>query len=188
MKIIYQTFALPKSGRTLEDYEDAFFPSDPLYSRQPAVISMNRFRCVVSDGATESCFSKYWADLLVKYYGTSDGDEVRDEWLKKARADWESFISAQELPWYTEEKIDAGAFATLVGLTLSEHNTWKSRAIGDSCLFQVRNNDVIATTPLTESAEFDSFPFLLGSRQDTEEVVDEVKLSTGSGNKVTLSF
>jgi len=179
MNIVYQTFALPKLGRTLQDYEDAYFPADEKYHQQPTVISENRFRCVISDGATDACFSKNWADLLVRYYGNLAGDQIDNDWLAKACAEWEEFIASQKLPWFAEEKVEAGAFATLVGLTLVENKTWKGTAIGDSCLFQVRSDKVICALPISDSREFDSFPYLLGTRQKNERVLPEVKFIQG---------
>jgi hypothetical protein len=42
--------------------------------------------------------------------------------------------------------------------------TWRAFAVGDSCLFQVRNNELITVGPVCESSQFDNSPFLLGSK------------------------
>ena len=52
------------------------------------------------------------------------------------------------LPWYAEQKLSQGAFATFLGLTLHRNRlssslSWDCTAIGDSCLFQVRGARVI---------------------------------------------
>jgi hypothetical protein len=42
--------------------------------------------------------------------------------------------------------------------------TWRAFAVGDSCLFQVRKNELITVGPVCESSQFDNSPFLLGSK------------------------
>jgi hypothetical protein len=56
--------------------------------------------------------------------------------------------------WRTEAGSEKGEIA----------GTWRALAVGDSCLFQVRNDELITVGPVSVSAEFDNSPFLLGSR------------------------
>ncbi len=56
--------------------------------------------------------------------------------------------------WRTGEGCSRGEIA----------GTWRAFAVGDSCLFQVRNNELITVGPVCESAQFDNSPFLLGSK------------------------
>ncbi|MCH7798564.1 MAG: hypothetical protein IID28_08995 [Planctomycetes bacterium] len=42
--------------------------------------------------------------------------------------------------------------------------TWRAIAVGDSCLFQVRDDELITVGPLSRSDQFDNSPFLLGSK------------------------
>lgn len=70
MRIVCQTFSLPKEGREFSDYEDACFPSNPKHVQAHVEehVKAQVFRSAVCDGATDSCFSKYWAQLLAKLW------------------------------------------------------------------------------------------------------------------------
>jgi hypothetical protein len=62
MHVVTEAFWLPKAGNTLEEYEDAFWP------RKSMDRSLSMFRCAVADGATETSFSRVWAQTLVRAY------------------------------------------------------------------------------------------------------------------------
>src|SRR5207237_3291793 len=57
----------------------------------------------------------------------------------------------------------AGAFATFLGLVVEEAG-WHALAVGDSCLFQVRDGGLLRAFPLTRAADFGNSPHLVGSR------------------------
>jgi hypothetical protein len=136
----------PKHGHSADEYEDAF-AADPQAAR-----------FAVADGASESSFAGLWARLLVEGF-------VRPvaHWLTAARHSWAARVDGRPLPWYAEAKRDAGAFATLLGLVLTDGH-WHSLAVGDSCLFQVRQDRLIEAFPLRGSVEFGNRPRLIGSR------------------------
>jgi hypothetical protein len=146
---------LPKEGNTIEEYEDAVFP-DETTSDSAAEL----FKCAVADGATETSFANLWAKLLVRGY-TEDFD------LPSMRQEWNDQVHGKDLPWYAEQKVVSGAFAALVGLTISEDGTWKSEAIGDSCLLQVRDGNILFSFPIILADDFNNSPFLL-STADTK--------------------
>jgi hypothetical protein len=141
-----QALCLPKRGHTADEFEDAF------------ALDAAAGRFAVADGASESSFAGLWARLLVDGF-------VRPApgWLEAARRSWAAHVDGQPLPWYAEAKRDAGAFATLLGLTLID-GRWHALAVGDACLFQVRGDELIAAFPLRRSTEFGNRPRLLGSR------------------------
>ena len=77
---------------------------------------------------------------------------------------WARSLKGLELPWYAQEKLERGAFATLLGLQIDlDGYAWKAHAVGDTCLFHVRDHDVIASFPVVASQDFDTHPALLGS-------------------------
>lgn len=164
MKVVARTLWLPKRGNSNDEYEDAAFPTDCVEE------TTNLFRCAVADGATETSFARYWAQLLVEGY-------VKQISMDELKSRWNESISQKSLPWYAEEKAESGAYAALVGLTLTEEadgeGTWSSEALGDSCLFHVRDNRVTRMFPLKKSADFNSRPVLLSSNAgedaDTEK-------------------
>jgi hypothetical protein len=69
-----------------------------------------------------------------------------------------------------EEKVRDGAYATLLGLSVHTHHrarscfTWRARAVGDSCLFLVRAEQLHFAFPVTRAADFGNQPHLLGAR------------------------
>ena len=164
MPIKIEPFWLPKHGLTPDEYEDAFWP--------PGVLVVSDFpvRVAVADGATETTFSGLWARLLVEAYNDAKSDPSLLETLAPLQARWLKEATAKPLPWYAEAKLEQGAFAALVGITLSatQGNTrgeWAAYAVGDSCVFQLRGNDLIARFPLSEFTAFDNRPLLVSSVQ-----------------------
>ncbi len=175
MNPLPQTFWAPKAGNSEAEYEDAF-------SVAPSVIA-------IADGATESSFAGLWARALVSG-ATSGTMPERDDadhvaaWTNPLQEAWRSQVPWDRLPWYAEEKTRQGAFATLLVLTLSspplckekvsdvtseasvkpeEETAWRAMAIGDSCLFQVCGEDLVASFPLERADQFDSRPILLSA-------------------------
>ncbi|MFN8549838.1 MAG: hypothetical protein U0103_00015 [Candidatus Obscuribacterales bacterium] len=167
MRIACQTFCLPKAGRSFVDCEDAYFPGDlngtQLY--EVAHEGVDLFRTSVSDGATDSIFSKLWAQLLAFGYGAGKWETniAADTVIEEQNA-WSDFVAKQQLPWYAEEKAELGAFAAFVGLTLYDRSKrWSAMAIGDCCVFQIRNGVCISSFPIASSSAFSNFPLLLCS-------------------------
>ena len=163
MQISLRTFWLPKEGNTSDEYEDAFWP------REAMTVSSDRFRFAVADGATESSFAGSWARLLVRAYCR---DQLSDRKIRKQlpqlQREWYSAIDSTPLPWYAEEKLAQGAFATMLGLTLfrgrsASELAWDSTAIGDSCLFQLRDGVIVTSFPIARSDEFNNRPMLMSS-------------------------
>src|SRR5215510_11033783 len=164
MHVVTEAFWLPKAGNTLEEYEDAFWPRKSL-DRHTAM-----FRCAVADGATETSFSRVWAQNLVRAYCRGhlyQGKPLRKR-LASLQQDWKTAVSRKPLPWYAEEKLRQGAFSSLLGLTIRGGERivpyqWDALAVGDSCLFQIRGDKVITQFPLACSEQFTNRPALLSS-------------------------
>lgn len=168
MIISAEIYWTAKAGNGSGDYEDAFWPPEPVERRQR---SCQRF--AVADGATESSFSGLWARQLVRGYskqGWTSKDLARR--LPPMQQAWQQEVQSRPLPWYAEEKARFGAFSTLIGLTLHDHTgarrqgTWRALAVGDSCLFQMRQQKLVASFPLSDAAAFDHSPVLLSSRPE----------------------
>jgi hypothetical protein len=170
MRIHSEAFWLPKAGNTEEEYEDAFWPQEPVDS------SAAVFRVAVADGATEASFSALWAQLLVKAYCEGKFDEgLHEGALVDLQTQWIQDIGSQPLPWYAEQKVLDGAFSSLIGVTFQQASSpavnngsvlWRAVAVGDSCLFQVRDDRLIQAFPLNNSNEFNNRPALISSRQE----------------------
>jgi Protein phosphatase 2C len=159
MRTALHIFWAPKRGNTSEEYEDAFWPPESLD------LHSKLLRFAIADGATETSFAGSWAQILTRAYCRDRLSQKKiNRSLPRLREEWCSSIATQSLPWYAEQKLNEGAFATLLGLTLLD-GSWKSTSIGDSCLFQLRGNAVITAFPMTSWQDFDNRPPLLSSNK-----------------------
>ena len=151
-----------KAGNEQEENED----SSHIISHKPS--KENGIYCyAVTDGATESSFAKQWANELAQSYcqGKLCDKDVFTNYLQKIQKKWQQSIEMKEssLPWYALEKAQSGAFSSLVGLKIYNQGTWEAIAVGDSCLFQIRQNQLITKFPIENSKEFNNRPFLISS-------------------------
>ncbi|MDQ0871580.1 hypothetical protein QFZ77_000239 [Paenibacillus sp. V4I3] len=155
-------FSLPKAGNRKDEYEDAvgssiFVNKDTAY-----------YRFAIADGASESSFSDIWANLLASGYcnGKFESKHI-DKSVSKLSKAWKRKLNAKNLPWYAEEKLKSGAFSTLAGITfrLTDASSagFDAVAIGDSCIFQVRGDKIIAFFPLSSIDDFHNRPVLISS-------------------------
>ena len=157
-----RSFRVPKKGNSESEYEDA------------AVTDTALGRFAIADGASESVFAGEWAGLLCQSYVSESPDPTKlVEWRQSLQKRWLAMVLRQELPWYLEEKLKEGAYATFLGLSLGEQTpthgrAWKALAIGDSCLFHVRGARLLTAFPLEQSEDFGTRPNLIGSRQRSE--------------------
>jgi hypothetical protein len=160
----FHGFKLPKRGHTAEEYEDA-------YAAEPEV---GRF--AVADGASESSFAGMWAKLLVEGFVRPPKDvPLEGDWRAPLRQRWAEAVDAKKLPWFAEEKREMGAFATFLGLTIKQAKAgtggrWQAISVGDSCLFQVRQDHLLEAFPLSKSQDFGTRPALIGSRETPAQV------------------
>ncbi len=168
MPVAYRAFRLPRQGHGLEECQDAWAGD----------AECGRF--ALADGAAESPYSSLWAQLLVEEFVRQSErlpswaswlPSLQDRWAKKASATAaetspDPFLS---VPWYLEAGLSQGAFATFLGLVI-EPRRWYAVAVGDSCLFQVRQDELIRAFPLTRAADFSNAPWLVGSRTSPSEV------------------
>jgi hypothetical protein len=155
-----RVFRVPRRGHTDDECEDA------------AAIHLPQARFAVADGASESAQSGLWARLLVETFVYGDPQPPWPGWLVPLQRQWADSVrlrDTQTLPWFLEGRYRDGAFATLLGLTL-DGPRWHALAVGDSCVFQVRNNQLLLAFPLTHSSQFDNTPWLIGSRSSPDEI------------------
>jgi hypothetical protein len=160
--VLARAFRLSKAGNSADEYEDAHATGPD------GAAELDVFRCAVADGATETSFSGRWARLLAEGYCVGRFEDVPlTEALAPLQAAWHAEIDDLALPWYAEEKARQGAFAALAGLTLTGKDgaggEWSALAAGDSCLFQVRGEELLVAFPLTVSSAFTNQPALLAT-------------------------
>ncbi len=161
-----QSFWLPKSGLSSDDYEDAFQCDEV------------RCRCAIADGATESSFAGRWARLLVEDFVNRTVNRPVQRWparLPALRQKWWTEVNGRAMSWYAEEKLAEGASATFLGLVFRDlpvlgWKRWQALAVGDSCLFQVRRGRLITAFPVTAATDFGSTPALVNSSSESAVV------------------
>jgi hypothetical protein len=171
---------VPREGTTLDDCQDA------------GAYDLDRRRFAVADGATESWNARLWAQLLTDSY-VQHPDPVPSwgAWLPELRQRWTEATDAAlfdsrsaashgatgpaELDWFLEDRYALGAYATFLGVTLMPFPdpdeggfSWVALALGDTCLFQVRHDQLVLAFPIGRSADFNSVPWLVGSRGGDE--------------------
>jgi len=166
VEIDVECFATPKQGAAPDEYEDASHP------RAPERVRVGSYTCAVADGATESSFSRLWAQLLVEGYAASPSVPDFDRVVASARAEWNSQVGSRILPWYAQEKVTEGAFAALAGVHITDAMdgsgaaSFTGDAIGDTCVFHIRGHSLLASNPMSQSVEFTSRPFLVSTGPD----------------------
>jgi hypothetical protein len=178
LELLVEGQTLAKDGNTEDENEDAWSCSTGLAPRA--------YRFALSDGATETSFSREWATILAaSYVGGADSRRRLMKNLPSERRTWAHIANRKPLPWYAEQKLKLGAFATLLGIRLTAINVskvqrrrhvgalcqWRSTAIGDSCLFVVRDGTLRRAWPLYKSKDFGNRPQLLPSRPQLDSEV-----------------
>ena len=168
-------FWLPKAGNSADEYEDAY---RTIYPQRIGASGRRTVRAAVSDGASESAFAREWANVLADAFVTRPPDrcgfteDSLNGWLALAQEEWRVLVPWDRIPWHGEAKARAGAFATLLGLTVgamrgnSRRLSWRAVAVGDSCLFIVRDGQLMLSFPLEDAAQFDNSPSLVCSNPD----------------------
>jgi hypothetical protein len=180
-------FCCEKLGNKEIENEDAYLIPTP-----SEIEIETSIKIAVSDGATESSFSKEWADLLVSYFKDYSFEaENLSAILEKARDSWFDKIKNIELPWYAQEKIQQGAYASLLGVTIDLRElTWKAVAIGDSNLFVIKEGNLVKAFPIVSEEGFGSTPYLLSSKPSQNLEIDaQVLMTSGvleSGDLVVI--
>lgn len=186
MHAVVSTFWMQRGGGEAREYEDAFHP------RESGVRSGERMRIAVADGVSEGMLSGRWADLLVRTFCTSRRRRL-GALLGSAIAGWDGCVAeyleervaaGRPIQWFEEPGIARGAFATLLGVEFGTRRqssgSWAALSIGDSCVFQVRANELVTAFPLERTAEFDNAPGLVPSRPSRMgAVVDVARVAKG---------
>jgi hypothetical protein len=179
----------PKAGNSEAEYEDAC-------RLAPASGASGRLRVAVADGASESMLAGRWAGALTEAFASAD-DPAYDQPARFAAtvgdaADaWPDLVAADvadregrgsPLRWYERPGLAAGAFATLLAVAVDDGDDpgWRAAAIGDTCLFHVRDGALLSAFPVESAAEFGTAPPLLGTLgADPALIADRVRMRAG---------
>ncbi|MFE5579938.1 protein phosphatase 2C domain-containing protein [Kitasatospora sp. NPDC056531] len=199
--IFVTSLRTPKLGNSEDECEDALAVW-PATAAEEAVAG-DRLIAAVSDGASESALAKDWSKTLVREL--VDRARIDPSVLAGSRetfaalaADlvrgWDSYLEeyvagrardGRPVQWYEEPKFERGAFATLLAVQVEraadDGYRWQAAALGDSCLIQIRDGQLLTSFPLTDQQDFGTTPNLFGSRnRDSELITARTRFATGT--------
>lgn len=175
MRCVVASFSLARTASPPEHYEDAFCAR-----RTGTRRATERLRLAVADGASESMLSGLWARALVRAWC---GPRRRDmgEVVAAAMSGWDATLAAyldgreaqrRPIEWFERPGLERGAHATLLGVEVTwgpgpgDAGRWSAASLGDSCLFQVRGDALVAAFPLGRAAAFGNAPPLVPTRSE----------------------
>ncbi|MEQ8841610.1 MAG: hypothetical protein RIB98_11560 [Acidimicrobiales bacterium] len=182
------SFGQAKDGYRSHEWEDS------------AAHSFRSGRFAVADGATTAFRARAWSHILTAGWLSDpfaiDDDDEWVEWLARRAAIWDADLDGREddAPFYVVAAANRGSFATLLGVELGVDDgelCWRALAVGDACLFHVREGALLQSFPVTDAAEFGSHPALVHSGTTTGPgAVRGVERARGSlieGDRVLLA-
>lgn len=155
-----QVFELAKDVEYPEQNQDAW-----AFDRRRGIAA-------IADGVASSLFARSWARILteaaIATWPAPDSPEAFRRWLLECREDWGRRIDVSRLAWHQKAKLRDGAFSTLLWLLLEDDpdvpGCWmRGYAVGDSCLFLVRDGKTVRTFPVNNSRQLEANPMVLGS-------------------------
>lgn len=143
-----------------------------------------KLRFAIGDIANNSSFPGTWAGMLVADFVESGGEHLIER-IRYLQQIWRTSINWESLKWNEEAKAKRGDNSTFLGLTFfpsqdREKGVWKATAIGDSCLFHIRDNDILHQFPLQKASEFNDFPTLSSSvDKNYQKLIADIKFAYG---------
>ncbi|CAI7977527.1 PPM-type phosphatase domain-containing protein [Frankia sp. Hr75.2] len=121
-------------------------------------------RFAVADGASTSARPEVWSRLLVDAYAHDGLDPLAPDVLRALRERWWAQVSRPGLPWFARAKLQSGADASFLGLSVDVANqSWTATCVGDSCVFHLRDGETRSVGPVGRSSDFTRFAELVGS-------------------------
>jgi hypothetical protein len=178
---LIHSFSVQKAGNEVTECEDIWY-----YTERDHQVSL-----ALSDGATESSFAREWAnELVTAFVHRHLQQDIQNEksWLLVGQQTWQQWLAHQNLSWFAKRKAGEGAFATFLSLEIFDDCHWQSLAVGDSCLFVVRDRHLQNSFPLQNSSEFNHRPRLIGTYTDIENIrINQVKGIVQAGDRFYLT-
>ena len=168
-------FSVVKAGNRPDENEDTARLSIP----EPWDRSGRPARFAIADGATEAAFSKEWANILVNRFVDAHPLDMSNlsaamfcQWLEPCQQEWGRQMRYRNIPWHGLAKVKTGAAATFLGVHMRPGGgrselVWQATAVGDCCLFIVREGRLHTAFPVDDPGEFGNTPPLVCSNPST---------------------
>ena len=165
MKLAWHVQSIPKAGSSEAENEDSF------------CLNTEGGRVAVCDGASEGWGSGAWARHLAQGLVAQPTEPMNFlQWLARVR-NLAVFTAAPVMSWYAEAKSAQGAFSTFLNVVFSEASDGGTRyhaaAVGDTALFHLRDDKLIARFPIEKANQFSNRPKLVGSTPESGDVTPE---------------
>lgn len=184
-----QLLRVPKAGNSLKECEDAGLSWFGDARADDEGRTVRPLYAAVSDGASESLLAGAWAERLVADAVESmslgrdwwdDVDTFVVDLMERSAPRWEAYLEwyraerdarGRPITWYEQPGLEKGAFATVLGAevraTVPGNGradwSWHAFALGDSCLFHVRDGVVRRAFPLEDVEGFGITPSSSGA-------------------------
>ncbi|MFH8579109.1 hypothetical protein [Streptomyces zaomyceticus] len=205
--IDFQCFLVPKTGSSPEECEDAtHVSSSPDENSAFAAVSDGASESLLAGAWARQLVRGAVASMESADDQRGDGEDSRsgsfvEDLLARTVGQWDDYIAEYQaeraargrpITWYEQPGLDKGAFATLVAVRIraasadpegpeaARHWTWHAFALGDSCLFHLREGRLITSFPIADGDGFGITPQLLGSRNRDAALITD-RASTASG-------
>jgi serine/threonine protein phosphatase PrpC len=177
-------FSHAKRGNTPDENQDAYWPilaplkdynAERSYEHRGSHLTI-----AVADGATEGILGEIWSRMIVRSAGRLFPRLDLKSILNNSYRAWQRYLqwksrdgrSVTSLPkWLEEPAIEQGTFSTLIAFNISENQNWTAIAVGDSCLFQIREERMILSWPIQNSDEFSKRPYLLSTAESWNQEI-----------------
>jgi len=153
-------------------------PETPHECRDVPAVAADRRTFALCDGASAAYRAGDWAHLLAAHFVTDPPavDEASMRlWLSERRAHWNDETAERPAgdgavgrQFFRANAVARGSAATFMGVRLSwaaEGWRYAAVAVGDTCLFHVRDGRLLTAFPVTHPASFDDHPDLVGTRE-----------------------
>ncbi|MFF9983022.1 hypothetical protein [Streptomyces erythrochromogenes] len=203
----FQCFLVPKTGSSAEECEDAtHVSSSPDQNSAFAAVSDGASESLLAGAWARQLVQGAVASMASADDRQGKGEDrpsasFVEDLLARTAGKWDDYIAEYQaeraargrpITWYEQPGLDKGAFATLVAVRIrttladpgvpeaARHWTWHAFALGDSCLFHLRNGRLIASFPIADHDGFGITPQLLGSRnRDAALIADRASTANG---------
>jgi hypothetical protein len=173
------------------------FPPNDVYTGEEALAVLT---CGVADGATHGYRCGRWAEILVRELSAPGAASFHERLLRSLEL-WESDLShyveerelrGKPLRWYERKGLAGGAYSTVLTLRILPHGDgkrggrWFAEAVGDSCVFHVRENAVAEwywAHPLHRPEQFGTRPDLVPTKHDKVDAVMQSVVAVPEGGR-----
>lgn len=137
----------------------------------------------IADGATESGDAGLWAQMLTQEFVAQPDPLNWRVWLPALQFQFSEAVRSEnsnnaQLPWFLDSRSDLGAYSAFLALVITD-DTWQAIAIGDCCVFLVRDDILNLAFPIEHSSWFNNDPALIGSTTTAEQITLRQNQKTG---------